>query len=107
MGKREMTIETTDTFQGTLGVRVSVGKKVLWAGYVFPLYSKATDKIEWAVDAYIGTQEFDYFVNVLEVDENYKDLEETVRREVELYLGPPTFDIPARHEELSVEVIPV
>ena len=98
MTTKNYIVEATDTFQGTLGLRVFEGEDVIWAAYVFPVLSPKTEKVEWAADAYIGTQEVDYFIADLEVD-GVKN--STLAKEIIDYLGEPTFDLPVLLAKLT------
>ena len=100
MKQNNYTVEATDTFQGTLGIRVSEGSDVVWAAYVFPILNPEIEEMDWAVDTYIGTQEVDYFVRDLnDGDFNVVKFREAILR----WLGAPTFDLPVLTASLEKE----
>lgn len=102
--EQQIKLEVTDTFRGTLGVRVSSGDEVLWAGFVFPALNPKNGKQEWAVDAYVGTMEPEYFISELEVRGN-KKLSEVVYKNLKEYLGSPTFDVAELREKLETKTV--
>lgn len=105
MAKKTVKIEATDTFRGTMGVKVSCGTEIVWAGYVFPLLNPESSEVEWAVDTYVGTQELDYFLKNLEVREGFKGMEKNLRSEVTKFLGVPTFDMGEKQASLETKTL--
>jgi hypothetical protein len=105
--KSKLSIVATDTFRGTLGVKVSDDNSVVWAGYVFPTLNPDSGVQEWAVDAYVGTQELDYFVKDLEVRDSHKGKSSEIAAAVLDFLGAPTFDLGTLADELQKKEITV
>ena len=99
--KKTVKIEATDTFRGTMGVKVSTDSDVVWAGYVFPMLNPDSGSVEWAVDSYVGTQELDYFLKDLKARNGFEKKSPALAKAVLGFLGAPTFDVPALVDSLG------